>query len=149
MELHSGTTLIFCKGARGTLHSSISANLIAYREGVTTGGKSVQLFARQCRGFLPRRSVEWYARVARPCEKRRDSSHTGPQFIWAFRDGDPRCAACVRHADQYRISVRRLQLRRDMRAQLYRTVRGRAYSDLKNGCNILRNFRLTSLTHRG
>lgn len=49
MELHTGTTLIFCKGARGTFHSSISANLIAYREGVTTGGKSVQLFARRCR----------------------------------------------------------------------------------------------------
>lgn len=107
---------------------SISANLIAYREGVTTGGKSVQLFARRCRGFLPRRSVEWYARVARPCEKRRDSSHAGPQFMWAFRDGDPRCAACVRHADQYRISVRRLQPRRDMRAQLYRAVRRRVYT---------------------
>lgn len=48
----------------------------------------------------------WHKGCQCPRERRRRYGEGGRGF---FRDGDSRCTLCVRHADQYRISVRWLQ----------------------------------------
>ena len=104
--------------ARGTFLSPIAANLMAYQEEVTTPGKSVEQFARRCRGFLHTWWSVAYARGLREHVRSgaiaRDTGEKSMGFSrWWFE-------MCRVRASRWSVpDIREVTAAEDMRAQLY------------------------------